>query len=189
MKEILAIIAGVLAVVAIIPYIIDIIHGRTKPNVVSWLTWTILLAIATSAAFVAHEPRSAFLTLGDLIGTGTTLLLGLKYGIAKFSWFDGLCQAAAVVGLALWLIFNSPEVAIVAAVIIDLIAAIPTLRHSWINPGEETWQTFFVISIASVLTLVSLDKFNVASLSFAIYLLLINCAIMFTVLYRRRTLS
>src|SRR5258707_14662940 len=119
MKEIISIFAGLLAIAAIVPYILDIVKGRTKPNVVSWLTWTILLAIATSAAFASHEPRSAFLTLGDLIGTGLTLILGLKYGVAKFSWLDAFCQVGAAVGLVLWLVFNSPEIAIIAAIVID----------------------------------------------------------------------
>src|SRR4051812_48116785 len=108
MKDILALLAGILAITAIIPYIKDIIQGKTKPNIVSWLTWTVLLIIATSAAFAAHEPRTAFLSLGDTIGTGLTLILGLKYGIAKFSWIDAFCQIGAIIGLVLWLIFNSP---------------------------------------------------------------------------------
>ncbi len=186
MKEALAVIAGILAVVAIIPYMLDIIRGKTKPNVVSWFTWTLLLVIATSAAFAAHQPKTAFLTLGDTIGTGLTLLLGLKYGIAKFSWFDGFCQAAAIGGLILWFIFNSPAVAIIATVAIDSIAAIPTLRHAWHHPGEETWETFGVLTVASALTLISLSTFSVTSLTFPLYLLLINGLITSTIFFRGR---
>lgn len=186
MKDFISVAAGILAVLAITPYIRDIIKGKTKPNVVSWFTWTLLLVIATSAAFAAHQPRSAFLTLGDLIGTGTTLLLGLKYGIAKFSWFDGACQVAAIVGLILWLAFNSPAIAIIASIVVDLIAAMPTLRHSWLHSEEETWETFAVLVVASALTIISLSTFSVISLSFALYLLTINFAIASTVIYRRR---
>lgn len=185
MKEVLSIIAGVLAIVAIIPYVKDIVRGTTKPNVVSWFTWTVLLIIATSAAFAAHEPRSAYLTLGDLIGTGTIVLLGLKYGVAKFTKLDVFCQLGAVVGLILWFVFNSPVTAILAAIIIDFIAAIPTLHHSWLHPEEETPSTFFVLVFASFLTLISLERFNIASLSFAIYLLAINAAIALTIVYRK----
>lgn len=186
MKEIISVIAGVLAVVAIVPYISDIVRGKTKPNVVSWLTWTVLLVIATSAAFAAHQPRSAILTLGDLIGTGTTLVLGLKYGIAKFSWLDGICQGLAVVGLLLWFIFNSPEIAIISAVIIDFIASVPTIHHSWLNPEEETYQTFLLLVVASGLTLISLTNLTPAALTFPVYILLINATIAFTVVMGRK---
>lgn len=189
MKDILAVSAGLLAIVAIIPYVLDIVKRRTKPNIVSWLTWTLLLGIGTAGAFSAHEVRSALLTTGDFIGTGLTLLLGLKFGIAKFSWFDGLCQAGAVAGVILWFIFHSPTIGILAVVIIDFIGSLPTLNHSWYKPNEETWQTFAALMGASTLTLLSLDHFNLASLSYPIYLLLANGSITAVVIYRRRQLD
>ena len=185
MKEVLSVAAGLLAVFAIIPYLIDTVKGKTKPNVVSWFTWTLLLVIATAAAFAAHQPRTAFLSLGDLVGTSLTLLAGLRYGVAKFSWFDGLCQAAALVALTLWLVFNSPTIAIIGAIVIDFIAALPTLRHSWLHPNEETWETFGVLFIASAITLISLSAFSVTSVSFPLYLLLINGSIAGTILISR----
>ncbi len=185
MKNSISIIAAILAVFAIVPYLIDVVSSRTKPNVVSWFTWTLLLIIATAAAFAAHQPRTALLTLGDTIGTGMTLIFGIKYGVAKFSWFDGFCQIAALIGLALWLIFNSPVVAIIAVIIIDLFASIPTLKHSWQSPEEETWQTFAILIVAAALTLASLANFSIASLSFPIYLLLANSTVVATVIYRR----
>ncbi len=185
MKEVLSVAAGLLAVFAIIPYLIDTVKGKTKPNVVSWFTWTLLLVIATAAAFAAHQPRTAFLSLGDLVGTSLTLLAGLRYGVAKFSWFDGLCQAAALVALTLWLVFNSPTIAIIGAIVIDFIAALPTLRHSWLHPNEETWEPFGVLFIASAITLISLSAFSVTSVSFPLYLLLINGSIAGTILISR----
>lgn len=186
MKDILSVFAGVLAIFAIVPYVKDIIRGKTKPNVVSWFTWSLLLIIATLAAFAAHQPRTALLSLGDLIGTATILILGLKFGRAKFSWLDGICQIGALAGLLLWFIFNSPTIAIVATIFIDFIAAVPTLRHSWISPSEETWQTFFMLCIASIITLFSLDNLSFTGWAFPVYLLLINALIMSTVVLRNK---
>ena len=181
MRNTVAVAGGVLAAVAIIPYIADIIKGKTKPNIVSWLTWTLLLAIGTAGAFAAHDPRTAFLTMGDLVGTGITLILGLK--------FDGLCQLGAVAGLILWFTLSSPAVGIIAVVIVDLIGLLPTLKHSWDNPEEETWQTFGVLTLASGLTLASLTRFNVSSLSYPIYLLAANTSVTIAVIYRRLKLG
>lgn len=189
MKDTLAVTAGVLAVLAVIPYLLDIIHRRTKPNVVSWLTWTLLLSVGTAGAYAGHEVRSALLTTGDLIGTGATLVLGLRYGIARLSWFDGLCQLGALLGLVLWLVLDSPAVAIVAVVIIDCIGLLPTLKHSWESPSEETWQTFALLIIASALTIVSLSGFNVVNLSYPLYLLFANVAVVIAVVYRRKRLG
>lgn len=184
-RDIFAVVAGLLAIVAAIPYIIDIIKGKTKPNIASWLTWTLLLLIGTAGAFAAHEVRSALLTTGDLVGTGLILLLGVKYGIAEFSKFDFFCQAGALLGLVLWFVFNSPTIGIVAVIAVDLLGSLPTLRHSWKNPKEETWQTFVIVSLASVITLITLTNFNVASLAYPGYLLVINLSFASVVIYRR----
>src|SRR5665213_489076 len=176
-RNIIAAIAGILALLDVSPYLIDIVKRKTKPNIVSWFTWTLLLAIGTAAAFSAHQDRSAFLTLGDAFGTTMVLILGLKFGIAKFTWFDGLCQIAAVIGLVLWLVFNSPAIAIVAMVSIDFIASLPTIKHSWESPNEETWEAFAITVFASTLTILSLTAFSTVSLTFPIYLLLSNLAI------------
>lgn len=143
MRNAFALIAAVLAAASSIPYIIGIVRGRTKPDIVTWMTWSILTAIASAAAFAAHEPRTAFLTVGATCSTAVIVVLGFKYGTAKFTPLDIFCQIGAIAGLVCWLVFNSPLVGIVVPVCIDFIGALPTLRHSWDKPGEETWQTFF----------------------------------------------
>jgi hypothetical protein len=150
------------------------------------MTWTILLGIGTAAAFAAHQPRSALLTLGDTICTLLVVLLGIKYGIAKLSTFDAVCQFTAIVGLVLWIVFNSPLIAIIFAISIDFIVALPTFRHSWLHPKEETWQTFGIGVIASALALISLQEYRVSGWIFPVYLLLSNAAIALTIIYRRK---
>jgi hypothetical protein len=182
----LAAIGGIVAIVSVVPYVLDILRHKTRPNIVSWFTWTILTGIATAAAFAAHEPRTAILTLASTLCTGLVVVLGLRFGIAKFSLLDILCQIGAVVGLALWLIFNSPTIGIVVPVTIDFIAVLPTLHHAWLKPYEETWQTFFMATAAPVFTLVSLTTYTTASLLYPAYLLIANISITATILASRR---
>src|SRR5258708_7484965 len=131
MKQALLVFSFCLALYAAVPYMVDIVKRKTKPNIVTWFTWTLLTGIATAAAFAAGEPRSAVITLAVSIQTGSIVLLGLKYGIAKMNWFDGLCQLGVLVALVLWLVFKSPLIAITGALIIDFIGLLPTAKHSW----------------------------------------------------------
>ena len=189
MKDILALTGALLVTFSTLPYLVDIARRKTKPNIVSWLTWTILTAIATAAAFAAHEPKTALLTLGGTICTAAVVILGLKYGIAKFSRFDIFCQIGAVLGLIGWLAFDSPALGVIIPLIIDFIGALPTIRHSWLKPLEETWQTFLIGVIASALTLASLTRFNIVSLLYPVYLLIANGVLVLIILYRRRQLG
>lgn len=189
MRNIFAWLAPVLALLSVVPYIIDIVKKRTKPNIVSWATWMLLTGIATAAAFAADEPKTALLTLGSTICTAAVVVLGIKYGIAKFTKLDIFCQVGAIAGLSLWLIFNSPLIAIVASVTIDFIAAIPTLYHSWQKPAEETWQTFVMGAAAALLTVASLTSYSYESLLYPFYLVLANGLIALVVVYRRKQLN
>jgi hypothetical protein len=189
MKELIAVAGALVAAVSTIPYIIDTVKGRTKPNIVTWFTWTLLTLIAALAAFASHEPKSAYLLLANTFCTGLVVAVGLRYGTAKYSWFDGLCQLGTVAGLVLWLVFNSPTIGIVVPLTIDFIGTLPTLRHSWLKPAEETWQTFLIGVVAPLLTIVSLTRYNIASLLFPLYLFLANAAIVAVVITRRRQLG
>ena len=46
----LGIIGGLLALCAIIPYIRDILHGTTRPNIVSYAIWVFLILIISLRA-------------------------------------------------------------------------------------------------------------------------------------------
>jgi hypothetical protein len=189
MKNALAIISGVLVMLSALPYLADIVKGKTKPNIVSWATWTLLTTIATVAAFASHAPRAAFLTLGATLATLSVVILGLKYGTAKITKFDIVCQAGALAGLILWLVFNSPALALGFALGIDLLGGLPTLYHSWRTPKEETWQTFFVGMIASALTILSLSTYHFADLAFPVYFVLFDAVTVTIIFYRRELMS
>lgn len=189
MRNTLAWAAAIVAACSTLPYLVDIVKRRTKPNIVSWLTWTILTSIATAAAFAAGAPRSALLTLGSAICTAAVVVLGVYYGTAKFSRFDIVCQIGAFLGLALWLILKAPIWGIIIPVGIDFVAVLPTLRHSWLKPGEETWQTFIIGVIAASLTVVSLTDYSLAGLLYPAYLVIANGVIVLAVLGRRKHLG
>jgi len=186
MKNSLAVIGAVIAILSGVPYMIDVIRHKSKPNIVSWFTWTLLTAIATAAAFAEHAPHAALLTLGSTISTGMVVLLGLKFGIAKLTRFDALFQAGAVVGLVIWLLLSSPTAAIVITMIIDFIAALPTIRHGWLKPGEETWQTFALSGVAAAFVFASLVTYTFADLAFPVYLFFANSLIVAIIIYRRK---
>lgn len=189
MRNFLAIAGAIIALFSTVPYIIDILHKKTKPNIVSWFTWMLLTGIATAAAFAAGETKTALLTLASTVCVAAVVILGVKYGIAKFSLFDGICQAGAVLGLILWIVFNSPLIAIVASVSIDFVAALPTLRHSWIKPAEETWQTFLIGTGAAALTTLSITSYTWEAILYPAYLVLANGGIVLIVVYRRQQLG
>lgn len=185
MKDILLIAAGLITIASVVPYIRDILKGETKPNIVSWLTWTILTGIATIAEFAAGEYRTAIFTSTAVVETSLIVILGLRYGYAKWSRFDTVCQIGALSGFFFWWLFNSPAAAVIATVTIDFIGALPTIRHSYISPHEETWPTFAMAGIGGALALFAITSYNWTSMTYAVYIVFIN--LLFTTLIITRS--
>jgi hypothetical protein len=186
MKDILLVLSGLITVAAVVPYLRDIVRGKTRPNLVSWITWTLLTGLATAAIISTGDYRAAFFTGAAMLETALVVILGIKHGYVKYTRFDIICQIAAVVGLLLWQIFNTPFIAVFASVSIDLIGALPTFRHSWQKPGEETWVTYAWCAVGAILALFALETYSWTATLYPVYLVLVNGGMTATILLAER---
>ncbi len=189
MKTLFLILAALVTIVSVLPYLRDILRGTTKPNIVSWITWTLLTSIATAAEIAAHEYVAAIFTGAAVIETGLVVIFGIRHGYVKYTSFDVVCQVAAIVGIILWQVFDSPTIGVVGAVAIDFVGALPTFRHSWIKPAEETWQTFAVSGFGGLLAILALETYNWVSLPYAVYIVGVNVVLSLIIIRRRAMLK
>ena len=174
-------VAGVLPLIAIIPYIKDILHGTTRPNIVSYSLWAFLLLIAILAQVSAGASWSVLMVVGDFIGTCIIVAFCLfGYGYSKYGLLEWICLSLAAVAIVLWYLTKQPLVAIlfavlaVLAVLADLMAAIPTLVKSYRDSWSELPVTYFIIALGSLCAILSTTIINPANLIFPVYLLLVN---------------
>jgi len=188
MKDIFAFIGAFIVLFCTLPYIIDIVKKKTKPNIVTWITWSLLIGIGAAALYASNEINAALLLTGDFLATFAVVLFGLKYGIAKLDRFDLVCMISALIGIVLWVVFDSPFIAIVATIVIDLIGTIPTVRHSFFHPEEETWITFALGVVATIFTLFSLQEYTVSAWIYPAYLLFSNGLLFITIMIGQRVI-
>jgi hypothetical protein len=187
MKQLFLIAATLVTIGSVIPYIRDIFNGSTKPNIVSWMTWTILTSIATIAELADHQYITAIFTTSAVIATFLIVILGLKYGYAKYTQFDAICQVGSLLGFVLWWLLNSPAAAVIAVVCIDFIGALPTIRHAYIAPYEETWTTFALAGLGGALAILALSQYSWTSLTYAVYIVVINIIFSGLILIRMKS--
>jgi hypothetical protein len=181
--------ASLITLASVIPYARDILRGTTRPNIVSWITWTLLTGIATAAEIAAGEYVAAIFTGSAVLETATIVFLGVRHGYVKYTRFDLVCQVAAIVGIILWQLFNSPAIGVMASVTIDFIGALPTIRHSWVKPDEETWVTFAMSSLGGLFAVAALENYNWINMPYAVYIVIINIVLSAIIIWRGRTLA
>lgn len=187
MSILFLILGSVLTIASVVPYLIDILKGKTKPNLVSWITWTLLTGIATAAELAAGEWVTAIFTGAAVIETGSVVAFGLaKKAYVKYTRFDVVCQVAAILGIIIWQLFDSPVIGVISAVVIDLIGALPTVRHAWQKPDEETWVTYAICFIGAIFGLLALETYNWVSIPYPLYIVAINLVTTAVILYRRK---
>lgn len=189
MKDVFAIAGAAIVLFCTLPYIADVVKKKTKPNIITWIVWSALIGIGAAALYASNEFNAALLLTGDFIATFAVVIVGLKYGTAKLDRLDFICLIGAIVGLILWLVFNSPLIAIAATIIIDFIGTIPTIRHSYHHPEEETWITFALGVLATIFTLLSLVDYSVSAWVYPAYLLFSNGLLLVTVLLGQQMIA
>ena len=168
---------ALLVLLSAYPYLLDVVQGRTRPRLFSWVIWTLLGAVATVAAFVEREYASATLTAAATLETGAIAVVGWRCGNRAFERLDAVCLAGVVLGLLLWIRYDSPFVGLSAALAIDLLAAVPTVRHAWCRPREETTLAYVLCAIAAACSLAAMSRPTLMGSLYPLYLLIVNGAI------------
>jgi len=181
-------ISSILLVVGILPYLIGVVKGTTRPKIVTWIIWSSLTGIACAAAISEKQYPTAILLSLSSLGTLLVAILGWKNGDKKIERLDIICLVGAIIGLIMWQIFNSPAIAVLATIAIDLIGGVPTLVHSWVKPEEEAWATFFLSFAGALCTLIVVDSWVITAFAYPLYLVLINILYTLVIVSRRLVL-
>jgi hypothetical protein len=149
-------------------YVRDTLRGVTSPNRVTWGLWTVEGLLAFLIEVQDHVGLPALMTL--TFGLVPLIVLVASFRHSHLAWkigkFDIFCGAVSVLGLVFWIFVGQATVALLSFVAADQVAALPTLRKSWIAPSTETGRTFFLGSVNCAITLMALRHFTTAGALF-----------------------
>ena len=183
MIEYLVVVGAVAYVLGNLKYAIDTLQGRTKPNRVSWLMWSIAPLIGSAAAFSAGATWAAVPVF--IAGFCSLFILAATFVNKKAYWkletFDYLCGLFSLLALVLWALTSQPVVAIIFAIISDAFAYIPTQRKAWIHPETESYWVYAASVFNALTGLLVVKTWAFSEYAFPAYLVIINCLLLFSV--------
>lgn len=186
MKETLAIIGAVIAIVGNIPYLIDVIKKRVEPHPYTWLVWTIVSGVTFFGALAKGAGVGAIPTGAAEIFTVIIFILSLKYGFRNIRRIDTYFLIIALLGLVPWALTKDPTISVIIVVTIDLVAFIPTLRKTWKKPKTETPVLYSMNVVRHILTLFSLQAYNIATMLHSIAMIIVNSFMTFMIIRGRK---
>lgn len=186
MQQILLSLSAIVMIAAVVPYLRDVVRNKTKPRIVTWFVWTVLMLIAGFAALDAGAIASAVISFTSAFTTSLVVILGYKNSDKTFSKLDIFSFVGAIFGLGLWWLFNSPLLAIIMSVVVDLIGAIPTVWHAYKRPQEETASSYALYALSSMIALFAITEFSVTTVLVPLYILLIDGCIALIIIVQKR---
>ncbi len=163
-KVIIGVIAAVVSFAGFIPYLITILKGNTRPNIVSWTVWMSLACISGITYYYSGARQTALVPAAYVMGDLLIITLALKHGKGDIHKFDLYCLAGSGLGLILWWIFHSPVVGLAASLLVHLVGSLPALKKAYQRPRTESriaWTMFSAGIIISLFAIKQWRKFGI----------------------------
>lgn len=181
----IAIIAGIINFVGLMPYIVDIFKRKTKPERAMWWIYTFLFMLLFAAQLKAGASWLLVVTAVYVLTSAVIAILSLKYGYGSFHKRDFYSIALALAGVGLWLSTDNPLTAIILVIVIDAAGFWLTLVKTWYAPYSETLISWQAACVSAALSLVAVGSWKFELLVYPLYALLGTGLIVGIILYRR----
>lgn len=189
MKEALGIAAAILVFAGYIPYIRDILRGKTHPHVYSWFLWGILTIVIFGIQITHHAGFGGLVTIAAGVMCLVVLLLSLKGGKKNIAFSDNVVLVLTLVCMALWIVAKQPLLAILLACATDLLAFAPTVRKSWNKPFSETLSLYQLNTVRFGIAVIALDQYTFINIVWPAMWAVVNGLFSVVLVSRRKSLG
>jgi len=143
-------------------YVRDTLRGTTSPNRVTWSLWALEGILAFGVELQQHVGLAAWMTLMLGLVPFVVVFASFKnsHAVWKIGVFDIFCGSISLAGLAFWAFVNEPTIALISFVCADQVAALPTVRKSWLAPSTESPWAFVMGCLNCGITILTLKVFT-----------------------------
>ncbi len=182
-------IATILVFVGYIPYIRDILRGKTKPHAYSWGMGLLVTAVSLWGLIVGRAGWAILVLIAILGITGYIFVLSLYRGVRRGTHLDNWCLAICGAAFPLWLVTKNPLYAVLLLNLIDAAAFIPTLTKAYRLPYSETLFSYQMNVIRFALVIVAVQHYTPINLIYPVTWFLCNAVFVGIVSRRRAAIS
>ena len=179
-----------LTFIGYIPYIKDIIAGKTRPHIYSWISWGLTGGIIFVLQFSNNAGAGAFVTLAAELACVLVILLTIKHKVpSKITNTDKVFILLTFIALGFWLIAKQPIISAILLTLTDLLAFAPTIRKSWIAPNSETLSFYFLNILRFGLAALALSNYTAVTVLYPITWFIVNTLFVCMLVFRRNQKS
>lgn len=182
MLQLLGLIGGLFAFVGYIPYSIEILQHKAKPQRSAFFIWLVLGLIAVFSQLAKGATSSLWLPSLETVGSLVIFLLSIKYGVGGFNKKDYIALLVSALGLTAWYFTKEAAVALYLVIIVDACGLYLVLHKAYNHPETETHTPWLLAAIGGMFTLLAVGSWNIILLSYPIFIIVANVAVNIAIL-------
>jgi hypothetical protein len=160
-------------------YLIDTLKGKAKPNRVSWFFWALAPLIAFAAELEKGVGLQSLMTF--MVGFNPLIIFIASFfnkesywKLSKIDYSYGVLSFFAII---IWQITGEGNLAILFAILADILASIPTIIKSYHQPETENGSIFLFGMINAGITILTIKIWSFAHWGFPIYIFVLTALI------------
>jgi len=179
------IVSGLLQALACVPYVRDILAGKTTPHRGTWAIWCTLSLIVLLSQRADGGEWSLLMAVSQLLGTSLILLLSIRRGVGGRSRLDILLLAIAACGVVGWYVAGDPTIATLCVVLSDLVAVVMMMPKTYADPYSETLSAYVMSALSGACALVAVGSLDFGLIVYPAYIVCADLAVAAIVLVQR----
>ena len=188
MRLTLLIIGSFLPLVSGLTYIVSIWRGNTLPQRMTRFLMLIITALMFGSLWADNDGSGVWLALVSFLQALCIWALTFKHGIGGKSRLDIVCLLLCGIGLGIWAITDEPWLGLVASIVADFIACVPSLVKTVRLPHTELMLFYALDAIAGVL-IAAAGPFTARTITFPAYIVAINLAFVAVIAWPRNRVA
>ncbi|HVS96720.1 MAG TPA: hypothetical protein VHE54_09545 [Puia sp.] len=174
-EEVVGVLAGILIGSAQVIYLINTVHRKITPSVLSWLGWAFLMGTSLVSQVMTRGWQWSMTSI--LCSTfGCLAIAAVAFSSGNFSLLrkDWSFLLMGCLCLCIYLLSNNPWATTMFAIGADGLLGVPTVAKAWREPASERSPAWALGMISSVLALAICVGHDLIYALFPAYLLLFN---------------
>lgn len=186
LKLILGTISFLIPIIGIIPYIINIIKGKTVAHVYTWLIWAILQTITVIAQIKNGAGFGVAYGVAGVLVCYSVVFLSLKNGFKHIKKIDTFCLILALISMFVYVGLKNPLLAVIMATATNFIGFLPTLRKTFVDPTSETMSAYLSGGIGALLSILALQNYTLITSLYLINIILTDTLLIGIMIFKKR---
>lgn len=159
-----------------ISYLVATLRGIAQPNKVTWFLWALTTLVTFAAEIQQRVGVQVWLTFSA--GLVPLLVFIASFVNKRAYWrirrLDAIAGLLSLIGIVVWLMTRTGDVAIGANTFAGVLAGFPTILKAYQYPETEQVRAYALGAAAGLLTLLTIRTWNFATYAFPASLVLVD---------------